>query len=284
MHKLPSALKCYDTTDELQAAIDSKLTAIESAFSNKFADHEAKFTKIVEDKLIDHEIKLNKMVEDFNSKHDNLLASKSDASESRLSKIAEDISLTLTNHCKQVETSLACASSDNSMETASPMSSTNLSLKDVEYAVSSVLNEEKEKSKRKLNLILHNIPESDTTVVETRKQHNTGTAMAIINQHLSIPASISNVVRLGKRTEDRDKPRLLRITVDSDKTKAKILLNCTKIRNIKEPEYLQQVYITPDLTFKEREENKLLRSKLAEINNGQKKYRIKNGEIVLRGN
>ena len=101
--------------------------------------------------------------------------------------------------------------------------------------------------------------------------------MAIINQHLSIPASISNVVRLGKRTEDRDKPRLLRITVDSDQTKAKILRNCTKIRNIKEPEYLQQVYITPDLTFKERERNKLLRSKLAEMNNGQKKYRIKNG-------
>ena len=120
MHKLPSALKCYDTTAELQAAIDSKLTAKESAFSNKFADHEAKFTKIVEDKLIDHEIKLNKMVEDFNSKHDNLLASKSDASESRLSKIAEGISLTLTNHCKQVETNLTCASSDNSMETASP--------------------------------------------------------------------------------------------------------------------------------------------------------------------
>ena len=43
MHKLPVALKCYDTTAELQAAIDSKLTAIESAFSNKFADHEAKF-------------------------------------------------------------------------------------------------------------------------------------------------------------------------------------------------------------------------------------------------
>ena len=269
MHKLPVALKCYDTTAELQAAIDSKLTAIESAFSNKFADHEAKFTKIVEDKLIDHEIKLNKMVEDFNSKHDNLLASKSDASESRLSKIAEGISLTLTNHCKQVETNLACASSDNSMETGSPMSSTNLSHKDVAHAVSSVLNEEKEKSKRKLNLILHNIPESDTTIVETRKQHDTDTAMAIINQHLSIPASISNVVRLGKRTEDRDKPRLLRITVDSDQTKAKVLRNCTKIRNIKKPEYLQQVYITPDLTFKEREENKLLRSKLAEMNNGQ---------------
>ena len=112
----------------------------------------------------------------------------------------------------------------------------------------------------------------------------THTAMAIINQHSSIPASISNAVRLGTRTESCDKPRLLRITVDSDQTKVKILCNCTRIRNIKEPEYLQQVYITPDLPLKEREENRLLRSKLAEMNYGQKKYPIKNREIVLRGN
>ena len=77
----------------------------------------------------------------------------------------------------------------------------NLSHKDVAHAVCSMLNEEREKSKRKLNLILYNIPESDTTIVETRKQHDTDTAMAIINQHL--PASIANVVRLGKRTEDK---------------------------------------------------------------------------------
>ena len=45
------------------------------------------------------------------------------------------------------------------------------------------------------------------------------------------------------RTEDHNKPKVFRITVDSDQTKAKILRNCTKIRNIEDPEYLQQVYI-----------------------------------------
>ena len=71
MHKLLSALNYCDTAAELHTAIDLKLIAIESAFSTKLANHETKFTKIVEDKL------LNKMVEGFNLKYDNsLLASK----------------------------------------------------------------------------------------------------------------------------------------------------------------------------------------------------------------
>ena len=43
MHKLPTALKCYGSTNKLQTTIDSKFTAIELALSTKFTDHEAKF-------------------------------------------------------------------------------------------------------------------------------------------------------------------------------------------------------------------------------------------------
>ena len=110
----------------------------------KLTDHEAKFTKIVEDKPTDHEIRLNKMVEDINLKHNNLLASQSDATESKFTKFTEDINLKLADHCRQVETNLDCLSSDNS---TSPPISANLLHKDVTHAVSSVLNEEKEKVK-----------------------------------------------------------------------------------------------------------------------------------------
>jgi len=74
---------------------------------------------------------------------------------------------------------------------------------EIAEAVSSVLKEEKEKSKRKLNIILHNIPESDADTPEVRKEHDTDSVKAIINQHLSIPASVSNVTQLGKKS---DKP------------------------------------------------------------------------------
>ena len=121
---------------------------------------------------------------------------------------------------------------------------------------------------------MHSIPEYNAESADQWKQHDTDTAMAIINQHLNIPTSISNAIRLGKKI---DKPKVLRITVDSDQAKVKILCNCTKIRSFSDPEYLQQVFITPDQTLKEREANKLLRSMQAHRNEQRwsEKYRIK---------
>ena len=116
---------------------------------------------------------------------------------------------------------------------------------------------------------MHNIPESIAENIDARKQHDVDTAKAIVNQHLGIPASLSQAVRLGKKSE---KPRLLKITVGSDEEKAEILRNCTKIRSVSEPEYLSNVFITPDLTKKECKENKALRDKLKIMNNGQNKY------------
>ena len=107
-------------------------------------------------------------------------------------------------------------------------------------------------------------------LTEVRKEHDTDTVKAIINQHLSIPASVSNVTRLGKKS---DKPHL-RITVATEQDKANILHNCVKIHSVKEPTYLGKVFITPDLTMKEREENKTLRKRLSEMKESNK-YQIK---------
>ena len=48
------------------------------------------------------------------------------------------------------------------------------------------------------------------------------------------------------------------------------------------PEDINNIYITPDLTPKEQEHNKALRSKLSEMNKDGNRYRIKNGQIVQR--
>lgn len=203
-----------------------------------------------------------------------------------LSVVTDTISKAISNLQSAMQTTITSLLGPRNQEQPMAMddqfSHNPLSHRDeISQAVSSVLNEEKEKSKRRLNVILHNIPESNAENAEMRKQHDVDTAKAIVNQHLGIPASIPQTVRLGKKS---DKPRLLRITVGSDEEKAEILRNCTKIRTISEPEYLSRVFITPDLTKKEREENKALRNKLKEMNNGQNKYQIKNGRIVPRRN
>ena len=56
----------------------------------------------------------------------------------------------------------------------------------------------------------------------------------------------------------------------------------SKLRGTDTPEYLKSVFITPDLTPKERDTNKALRSKLSELNKDGKVFRIKNGKIVRR--
>ena len=75
---------------------------------------------------------------------------------------------------------------------------------EISWAVSSVLKEEKEKSKRRLNIILHNIPKSTAENIDTWKQHDVDTAKTIVNQHLGIPASLSQAVRLGKSLKSLD--------------------------------------------------------------------------------
>ena len=104
---------------------------------------------------------------------------------------------------------------------------------------------------------------------------------AVFNQYLGIATSVSNATRLGKKG---DKSRLLRVTVSSERDKAMILRNSIKVRSINGEEFLKKLYITPDLTPTEREQNKVLRTKLKEMNQQGRKYRIKNGRIVLREN
>ena len=53
---------------------------------------------------------------------------------------------------------------------------------EISQAVSLVLKEEREKERR-LNIILHNIPESTAKSIDMRKQHDVDTAKAIVNKH-----------------------------------------------------------------------------------------------------
>ena len=147
-------------------------------------------------------------------------------------------------------------------------------------AISAVINEEKEKQKRKLNLIIHNVKESNAEQPQARKEQDLATLQDIMSSQLNIQVRISNAIRLGKK--GGPKPRLLKITVESDEEKAAILRNTKKLRTQSTPEHLKRIFITPDLTPREQEANKALRSELARRNQSENQYRIKNGRIVRR--
>ena len=60
--------------------------------------------------------------------------------------------------------------------------------------------------------------------------------------------------------------------MDSQQSKAEY---CTKLIGKNVPLHLAKVFITPDMTSKERESNKTLRNKLSKLNKSGKNYQIK---------
>lgn len=151
----------------------------------------------------------------------------------------------------------------------------------VTSTVKSLLSEEKEKDKRKLNLIFHRIPESTAEEALERRAHDTDHVKTIIQTYLKVDAQVDTIVRIGKK--DPNKTRLLKVDVLSEKMKKLILRNSPQLREESNPDWVKKVFITPDLTPKEQEENKALREKLTELNKtAPRSYRIKNGQIVRR--
>ena len=147
--------------------------------------------------------------------------------------------------------------------------------------VYTAINEEKEREKRQLNLIIHNLAESDLEQGEVRKAEDINHTLDIFNNYLGAKTTVSKAIRLGKRSA---KPRLLKVTVDSVEAKTFILRSCTNLRKADPASHYYKIYVTPDLTPAQREANLQLRNKLKEMNKDGKSYVIKNGRIVQRRN
>ena len=118
--------------------------------------------------------------------------------------------------------------------------------------INAILSEEREKEKRQLNLIVHQLAESTKEDPKSRKTDDIDASSKLIQKYIGTPATITNAIRLGSKGA---KLRLLKISVSSKHEKGSILKNCTKLCNKDHPEDIQRIYITPDLTPKEQQEN-----------------------------
>ena len=114
-----------------------------------------------------------------------------------------------------------------------------------------------------------------------KKAENKEVCSKLIQKYLGVSTTVTNAIRIGSKGA---KPRLLKLSVSSKREKSLILKNRTKLRNKEHPNDIQRIYITPDLTPKEQKENRALRNNLAELNQTGKNFKIKNGQIVRRGN
>ena len=95
--------------------------------------------------------------------------------------------------------------------------------------------EEREKQNRRKNIIVFGLPESDKPESETRREEDIQKMVGLCRNICKIDITSTDVrraVRLGKATENNERPLL--IAMDEETKKREIFLNLNKIRKQKD--------------------------------------------------
>ena len=140
---------------------------------------------------------------------------------------------------------------------------------------SKVVDEYRDMERRKWNLIVFNVPEPKSTESSQRKVEFFNSLI----DHIGIdPVDVTNVVRLGAKTSDKLRP--LRVQLNNLGHRRSVLANAKKLRN-SSSDIFKRIYINPDLSVKERQAQKKLRSELARRKeNGETDIFIRRGRIM----
>lgn len=142
-------------------------------------------------------------------------------------------------------------------------------------AVKGDMEENFEIERRKYNLVIHGIPEGSDEDSDWDKLND------ILGDGLNMDPKrhVEMIMRLGRGTEGKARP--LRIKLVTLEGRKEILARAKNLKNI---DRFKKLFITPDLTKKQQEVDKVLRMKLKEIrDNGEKEAKINNGRIVKNG-
>ena len=144
----------------------------------------------------------------------------------------------------------------------------------VKEAVQDHFKEEAEKEKRKLNVIVHGLPEPDqetedensearVTTGQERKEADRAKVISIgtAHPHIGIVADdIEGVFRLGAARND-GKPRPVCLKLRTSETRRRLLQHGRVLRS-SDTEWHKQVFINPDLTPAQREKDRAVRKEL----------------------
>ena len=143
---------------------------------------------------------------------------------------------------------------------------------DIHETINTVLDRER----RKLNVVVFNLPENAPTADETRETKDLRTFTEIIKESLKLSVRASKCHRVGKMQENR--PRLLIVTLADLDTKLELLRLSHQLRQTEE---WSRLYINADQTPAERETYRQLRQELARRRAaGEQDIVIRKGSIV----
>ena len=193
--------------------------------------------------------------------------------ENKLSQGLTNITKQFSEQLKTIESKLADAPMAMDQETSQTQS------KPVTVdTASKIVDEYRDKEMRKSNIIIFNIPEPKSMENAERKKEDIAVINANAEELGSTTLDIVDVVRLGAKSSDKNRP--LKVHLNSLSQRRFLLMKAKELRQSKQ---FSSMYINSDLTYKERQASKELRQELARRKKaGEKDIFIRRGQIVKR--
>ena len=148
-------------------------------------------------------------------------------------------------------------------------------------------NEELEKEKRKTNVVIFGLRESEVETSEGRLGEDTELIESMLQKLNCESVKPVRVTRLGKRallsSEGQDvKPRPVQVVLESEEQQTLTLKKAKNLKEIREGGW-SRVYIHRDLTPAERQQRQLMVKELVVRKiNGETDLMIRNGRIIKR--
>jgi hypothetical protein len=152
-------------------------------------------------------------------------------------------------------------------------------VKPIETAINEAMREKDERESKKKNIILFNVAESKSKVIQNRVEHDVANVKELVDI-LEINPDIKNMIRLGKADDSKVRPILLKL--ESEGQKEQFLSNAKKLGKLNHDDIRKKIVIKKDLTKFELEQERTLVRELKERRQKGEELFIRNGRIVQR--
>ena len=141
--------------------------------------------------------------------------------------------------------------------------------------IAGILDEMQDKERRKHNIVIHNLSEAEGESQSERAKGSEIKFKVMVKEGMKLMVETSKTFRVGKKVDH--KPRLMVVTLTNMSDKREILRLAASLRDSE----WNKVFITPDLTWKEREAGRQLRNELGRRKEaGEQHIWIRRGRIV----
>lgn len=132
--------------------------------------------------------------------------------------------------------------------------------KDMDRKTMSGVDEIQDRDRRKANLIIFNMPESEADDPEDRKLFDIAEMVDLLNE-LKVNTEVTRPVRLGPKRIGSRWPRPLRVTLNNEEDKWKVLKSSKNLMMSGKDIY-KEIYLKRDMTQMERDHETKLRQEL----------------------